>query len=162
MVFELKRISYDEKAVLQNLMELYEYDMSEFEEDGHGDVNEFGLYGYKYLDHYWTEEGRHAFFIKVSGKLAGFVLVRDIQTLKDGQIKRSIAEFFIMRKYRGMGAGRFAAHKIFDMFTGTWSVSQLERNLPAQRFWRKIIAEYTNGNFVETHYNGRPAQVFNS
>ena len=45
-------------------------------EDGYGDVNDDGAYGYRYLDHYWTEEGRYAYFIKVSGKLAGFVMIR--------------------------------------------------------------------------------------
>ena len=33
------------------------------------------MHGYSYLDSYWTEEGRWAFFLKVDGKLAGFAMV---------------------------------------------------------------------------------------
>lgn len=73
---KLARISYEQKSVLRSLMELYQYDMSPYEDDSDNDVNEYGLYDYKYVDHYWTEEGRHPYFVKVSGKLAGFVLVR--------------------------------------------------------------------------------------
>lgn len=29
--------------------------------------------GYKYIDHYWTEEGRYPYLVIQSGKLAGFV-----------------------------------------------------------------------------------------
>lgn len=159
---ELKQISFEKKAILRNLMELYQYDMSEFEDNSDNDVNEFGLFDYKYLDHYWTEEGRHPFLVMKSGKLAGFVLVRDI-TETIGKTQRfSLAEFFILRKYRGQGIGKEVAHKMFDMFKGNWSVSWLEKNLPAKRFWTKVISEYSRGNYLETTYAGNPSLEFNS
>jgi hypothetical protein len=52
------------------MMELYNYDFSEFSED---DINEYGYFGYPRIDDYWNEEGRHPFFIRVDGKLAGLV-----------------------------------------------------------------------------------------
>jgi len=54
-------------------MELCQHDYSEY--DG-ADVNEHGLFEYRYIDHYWTDSGRHPFVVRVSGRLAGFVLVR--------------------------------------------------------------------------------------
>jgi hypothetical protein len=30
-----------------------------------------------------------------------------------------------------------------------WAVSELERNLPAQAFWRKVIGRYSEGNYTE-------------
>jgi predicted acetyltransferase len=69
----IQKVEYDHKSTLRNLLELYKYDFSEFDPE---DVNENSLYDYMYLDHYWTEEGRHPFFIRVDGKLAGFALVR--------------------------------------------------------------------------------------
>ncbi|WP_248927999.1 GNAT family N-acetyltransferase [Paenibacillus hamazuiensis] len=157
---ELVKVSFEKKAVLRNLMELYQYDMSEFEEDN--DVNEYGLFDYKYLDHYWTEEGRHPFFVMKSGKLAGFVLVREIIGHVNETTKFSLAEFFILKKYRGQGIGKEAAYKTFDMFKGRWSVFWLENNLPAKRFWTKSIADYSKGNCIETTYAGNPALEFNS
>lgn len=112
---EILRVSFEQKIILRNLMELYQYDMSQYEDECDSDVNEYGLYDYKYLDHYWTEEGRHPFFVMKSGKLAGFVLVREIK-VADTTSKYSVAEFFILRKYRRQGIGREVAYKVFEMF----------------------------------------------
>lgn len=158
---ELIKVSFEKKMILRNLMELYQYDMSQFEDDSENDVNENGLFDYMYLDHYWTEEGRFPFFIMKSGKLAGFVLVRYLTATSDCKSpKFSIAEFFILRKYRGQGVGKEVAHKVFEMFKGAWIVSWLEKNLPAKTFWTKAIIEYSNGNCSETVYAGNPALEF--
>lgn len=135
----------DDKSILRNLMELYVYDFSEYMR---WDVDAHGLFGYKYLDPYWTEPDRFPFLIRVASKLAGLALVRDI-TKPDDEPTHSMAEFFILRKYRRQGVGRIAAHRIFDLFPGQWSVIELEANVSAQTFWRKVISEYTGGNFQE-------------
>lgn len=154
--------SIEEKPILRHLLELYQYDFSEY--DG-ADVDPHGLYGYKYLDHYWTEPERHPFLLRVSGKLAGFVLVRQVGE-QDGLPVHAIAEFFVMRKYRRQGVGRKAAFYIFDMFPGMWSVSQEAENVPAQKFWRKVIGEYTGGAYTEEFLDDEewhgPRQMFRS
>lgn len=67
--------------------------------------------------------------------------------MKHSRNPHNIAEFFVMKKYRRKGVGRVAAMKIFDMFHGGWEISQWINNLPAQNFWGKVIAEYTNGKY---------------
>lgn len=69
---EVVPVSIGDKSVLRQLMELYKYDFSEFDKE---DINEHGYLGYKYLDSYWTEKNRNAYFIKVDQKIAGFVLL---------------------------------------------------------------------------------------
>lgn len=158
---ELIKVSFEKKMILRNLMELYQYDMSQFEDDNENDVNEYGLFDYMYLDHYWTEEGRIPFFIMKSGKLAGFVLVRELTAASNCKSpKFSIAEFFILRKYRRQGVGKEVAYKVFEMIKGSWSVSWLEKNLPAKVFWTKAIMEYSNGICSEAVYAGNPALEF--
>lgn len=148
MKIELVEVKYEDKEILRNLLELYQYDSSEFNDD---EIQENGLFGYKYLDHYWTEDGRYAYFIKKDSKLAGLAMVR---CFKEGSKPiNSMAEFFIMRKYRRSGLGSHAAKKIFSLFPGIWNVGQEEDNLPAQKFWCKVIGEYTNNNFKEIHKN---------
>jgi len=128
-------------------MQLYQYDFSEIEG---GDLNRDGLFEYKYLDSYWTESGRFPFLIYVDDMIAGFVLVNSpIHLQKKGEAK-SIAEFFVMRKYRKQGIGKMVAFHIFDRFPGKWEVQQTKRNVNAQRFWRGIIGEYAKDNFAET------------
>ena len=162
MDIAIRPASLSDKPILRNLLELCQHDYSEF--DG-ADADEHGLFGYNYLDNYWTEPGRHPFLVRVSGKLAGFVLVRLLDSA-DEQPTYSIAEIFILIKYRRRGVGREVAHRIFDMFRGKWSVAQEEGNRPARAFWRKVIVEYTNGDFEEVHrqddeWRG-PIQKFNS
>ncbi len=140
-------------------MELYLYDFSEF--DG-ADLDEEACYGYPYLDRYWSEPGRSPFLIRVDGILAGFVLVFE-HTFLDTP-GHMIAEFFILRKYRRLGVGRAAAFAAFDRFPGHWEISQISENVPAQFFWRKIIAEYTRGAFREIYLDDEtwrgPVQTF--
>ena len=142
---ELVEVKFEDKAILRQLLELYLYDFSEF--DGE-DVNEHGRYGYLYFDHYWTEENRHPFFIKVDGRYAGFVLINDYcHAIVKVEGTRSIAEFFVMRKYRKMRVGKTIAHQIFDRFPSLWEVAQHGANEPSKRFWEKTIAEYTGGDY---------------
>ena len=133
-----------DRPVLANLLELYLHDFSEFDD---ADVGADGRYGYAYLDRYWSEPGRHAFLIQVEGRLAGFALVHTLEAGEDPL--RSIAEFFVLRKYRHQGVGRTAAVRLFDDLPGRWEVNQDAANLPAQAFWRRVIGEYTGGRFVE-------------
>ncbi len=144
MDIRVEPILLEQKSVLIQMMELYNYDFSEFSQD---DLNEYGYFGYAHIDDYWNEEGRHPFFIRVDGKLAGLVLVRSCCEHNDLPNPHNIAEFFVMKKYRNNGVGRAAAVKVFDRFPGSWEISQWTNNLPAQRFWQKVVAQYTHGNY---------------
>lgn len=160
MNITIDRVPKEENSVLRNLMELYQHDHAEW--DG-TDLNEHGLYGYTHFDHYWTDDGRHPFIIRVDGKLAGFVMVR---TPPNVEARNRLCEFFIVRKYRRKGIGRIVTHRIFDMFPGEWEVTQVENNHIARAFWERVVSEYTNGNYEQTDeiYQGerRPKQVFTS
>jgi predicted acetyltransferase len=160
MNLEMQTALVTEKPVLQNLLQLCLHDYSEFNGE---DVDEHGIYSYHYLDNYWTEPGRYAFLVRIDGKLAGFVLVRQPDPMKADY---HVAEFFILRKYRRRGLGRQVAFWVFDHFPGEWMVSQEKGNLPAQAFWRKIIADYTGGAFTDTFRDDAdwrgPTQLFRS
>ncbi|MDM5315145.1 GNAT family N-acetyltransferase [Fictibacillus sp. b24] len=147
MNIKIEKASVEQKVVLRNLLELYKYDFSEYDPE---DVNEHGEYGYKYFDHYWTEPERFPFLITVDDKYAGFALVRkktqDHMTI---EFCFSMAEFFIMKKYRKNGVGKHAATYLFDRFPGKWEVAQIKENIPARKFWVKVISDYTNRNYTE-------------
>ena len=148
----------EDKIIIRNLLELCQYDYSEFNAE---DMNEHGLFDYPYLDNYWTEETRKPYLVRIDGKLAGLVLV--CQTEDDrGTWVNSISEFFILRKYRHQGIGKQVAFWTFNRYPGTWRVAQEKNNLSAQTFWRKIISQYTRGKFQETQdttWDG-PVQTF--
>lgn len=151
------------KPVIANLLELYLHDFTEvtpFEEAR--DVDETGRYGYKYLDHYWSEPERHLFIIKIDGKIAGFVFVNLNHEEGKKPNTHGISEFFIMRKYRQKGIGEQVAKQIFDMFPGKWRIGQVRGNDAAHRFWRKVIDNYTKGKFQESVSKKGPYQTFDN
>jgi predicted acetyltransferase len=118
-----------DKPVVSRLLELYSHDFSEFTA---ADVDDEGLFGYRYLDAYWTEADRHPFLIRVDGHLAGFVFVRSGEP-------HDMAEFFVMRKFRRSGIGAAVARDVFARFTGEWQVRQVPTNAAAVTFWRAAI-----------------------
>ena len=140
----------EDKVVFRNLMHLYLYDFSEH--DGR-DPNPHGLFEYAYLDHYWTPDWRadgwFPFLVKADGQLAGFVLKGGLGHSHLGRKKteHSIMEFFVMRKWRREGVGRWVACELFDRFPGRWEVAQRRTNVAAQGFWLSVLDGYTGGDF---------------
>jgi predicted acetyltransferase len=147
---KIEPIMLEQKSVFVQLMNLYDYDFTEFDDR---DINEYGYFGYSYTDYLWTEGGRHPFFIRVDGKIAGFIIVKDNSTQRfnyiDDKDAHSINEFFVMKKYRRTGIGTFAAQAVFDKFKGKWEICQMPNNIPARKFWKSIISEYTQNDFQE-------------
>ncbi|WP_252183537.1 GNAT family N-acetyltransferase [Rossellomorea vietnamensis] len=98
--------------------------------------------------------------MKYEDKYAGFAFVREIE--QGNKQYYSMAEFFVMKKYRRSGLGRVAAVQLFNRFRGEWEVSQIKRNQPAKKFWRSMIEEFTNGSWTEVEVESRSIQRFSS
>ncbi|HLZ70037.1 MAG TPA: GNAT family N-acetyltransferase [Dehalococcoidia bacterium] len=152
---EVTSAALHEKTVLRHLLELYKYDFSEFTGE---DVDAHGLFGYRYLDHYWTEPARWPFLFKVrpaaagsgaEGRLAGFALVSDRTILPENAGGFDLAEFFVLRRHRRQGIGVAAAGQLFDRFPGRWEVRALAENTGTVAFWRRAIGACTGGAFQE-------------
>lgn len=141
----LEPIRIEQKPVLVQMMELYNYDFSEFSGD---DISEYGYFGYPHIDDYWNEAGRYPFFIRVNGKLAGLALVRSCSEYAPMDEPHSMAEFFVMKKYRHMGVGISAAKMVFDRFPGGWEISVWSNNTGAKGFWSRVVEDYTAGNYA--------------
>ena len=140
----IEPISIYQKSVLRQLMELCNYDFSIYDQ---ADVNAHGFFGYERIDHYWTDAGRFPYFIKVHGKYTGFVLVSLYTPKQRTSPLWTINEFFIMKKYRRKGVGKYVARTIFERHTGAWEVSQIYSNDVSRFFWEAVIAEYTAGKY---------------
>ena len=129
MLVEVLDVSEEDRPVLRHLLELYRYDFSEFDD---ADVGAHGEFGYRYLDHYWTDPERRPLLFRTAGRWSGFALVRTGDP-------NDMAEFFVLRKYRRTGIGREAAREVLRRFPGPWTVRQLLANSAATEFWRTAI-----------------------
>lgn len=155
MVPELVAAPVEEKPLLQRLLQLYLYEFSAHTGD---DLGPHATYDYPYLDHYWVEAGRHPFLLRVDGKLAGFALVRE----PEGPGGRyALAEFFVLRAYRGRGLGAWMAHRLFRRFPGPWSLWAMGANEPAVAFWRRTLARFVGegGHVAEESTPGEDAGI---
>jgi predicted acetyltransferase len=150
MNYEIIKVRMDNQETLMNLLQFYIYDFSEFIE---AHVEENGRFSDYPLNDYWTEDNHFPYLIKLNGIYVGFVLVKLIKTETKSYF--SISEFFIMKKYRRIGIGKSVAKDIFRLHKGNWEVFQMEKNEPAQLFWRNVIMEYTGGEFTERIEEGK-------
>jgi predicted acetyltransferase len=139
----LRVAEWSDRPVLSRLLELYQYDLSDVWPQ---ELNIHGEYGFA-VDRYLRNPLLRAYLFQVAGKYAGFGLVDPDVSLPGNQYW--MGQFFVMKRYRRMGIATRAARHIFDQFRGKWEVGQMALNYPAQAFWRRVIGEYTNGNYVE-------------
>lgn len=159
MHVELSKATIAEKPVVDNLVQFYLYEFSQYMPSIRLDADR-GLYeGLPDLDEYWESPNREPFLLHVDGELAGFALV--IVGIADEP--HQIGEFFVAQKFAGKGIGRSVAQKIFEMFPGNWLIHEMWNNYKAQAFWRSVVNAYTNGHYEEYYdERRRPFQQFST
>jgi predicted acetyltransferase len=152
---EIVKATQNNNIVIARLLELYVYDFTEYMDF---DVDEEGLFHYPF-EEYLSLPDHFIYLILVNGHYAGLVLMK-LATNEQGKSYYTIAEFFILKKYRKLGIGKKVASKILMDYPGHWMIYQSKNNIPAQIFWRKIIAECTNGQYKEYQKDDKPHQEF--
>lgn len=165
MNIELKLTNKDEAYVIKNMYPLYLHDLSgHYGLGGEHTPNEHGIFepspDYKTLqDQYnvqnvWWEkpECLYPFLMIVDGIPAGFAFIATPPYCSQGT-NFFVHDFFLMQPFRGVGVAEHAASTIFGMFKGNWELftNPSEKNKIGQSFWRKTVANYTEGNYREMY-----------
>ena len=136
------------KPVIKNLARFYVYELSRYSGE---DIPEDGLFeafdSCFNFDSYWSSSEHHPFIIRVNDKLAGFVLINKKGSQLD--VDWHLAEFYIVASFQNKGIGRQIAVQLLNLFPGRWEVAQMPKNLPAINFWRSVIQQFTNGDYIE-------------
>lgn len=161
MELGLELVPAERKQIISRLMQFYLYDFTRYLDL---DVDRDGAFPtYPGLEAYWNSgHNKYPYLITCDNRPAGFALVDRLLRSSEGQYY--MTEFFVMQKYRRSGVGKWAAHRLFDMFPGDWKVSQIRANEPARSFWHRVIGEYTKGSFKEKFnpQQGNPSQYFST
>ena len=97
-----------------------------------------------------------ALLIAQSQLPVGFAMVARLSDAKGYRM----GEFFIDRAHRSLGLGRGAVQLILDRFAGRWEITEYQRNPVAVKFWRRVVAAYTGGQYQERVFNGEVRQTF--
>lgn len=145
----LSAMSEADGPLLSNLLELYIHDLSAIFLDVQ--LGPDGRFGYPRLASYLSgSSDRFAFLIRCEQRIAGFALVtRGSPAATDPNVL-DVAEYFVLRRFRGCGVGRAAARLLWDRMPGTWTVRAANVNPDAVAFWRRVVAGYTNDTATET------------
>lgn len=151
MAVEVSRATEMERAVLDNLFQLYVHDFSEqWAGTARGEVGPDGRFSpYPWMESYWREPGRVPLLLRRDGHLIGFALLNKLFAHSGLPLDWSMAEFFILRKHRRSGAGTEAAHRIFSNHPGQWETAIAASNAAALAFWRKAASSHSAVSAVQ-------------
>jgi predicted acetyltransferase len=143
--------------VLQNLGQLYRYDLSEAYRHL---PNPDGTFNNRHLDRFLTGDNpeHRAWLITAAGAIGGFVLTVPIT---DGSM--SIGDFFVVRALRRTGVGRRAARQVIAMMPGRWSVGFQRYNPGAQAFWSQVATDFVGAGWAirdDPPVAGRPPDTW--
>lgn len=143
MALELRKAMPEDFPALQQMLELYQYELSDIWPQN---SDSQAKYGYN-LERHRADERFHAYVTADGAQYVGFALVAPaIVTRKVGSW---MEQFFILKRYRRSGAGRALALHVLRSHRGPWEVGQMFANVTAQRFWREVIDAATAGAYVE-------------
>lgn len=143
MNIELKQVTEKEKQTLANLLEKYNYEFSQYDKRKFG-AN--GLFGYKYLDNYFSDNDRFAYYIMVDDELAGFALINKYHEC-ERPIDWSMAEFFVSYNFRRLGVATKAVDLIFLKHRGCWHIKYHKDNKASAVLWNNVAKKYSNDNY---------------
>lgn len=136
--WQLEEITEEKKTIIENLLQYYFYELSVYFPRN---IQEDGKYRkYTYLETYFKDSSRKAYFIKVKNQYAGFVFVNEYTVVAKENETKAIAEFFVLKQYRGEKLGTQVA---LNLFKGedNWEVKVLNKNKEAMNFWKNVITE---------------------
>jgi predicted acetyltransferase len=150
-----------QRATLDALAQLYIHDFTDFiAPENQIDVAEDGRFADEMtLEDYWTKPGHSVWFIRADGKLAGFALL-NVVTRSGQPADFNMAQFFVLRRYRGKDIAARAVEDLLNRHPGQWEIPIMERNLPALRFWPKAVARARISDLeVQQHTGDNPKRT---
>lgn len=146
--FKLIPAPLTDHPVIQNLGRFYVYDMSEYVREEDWAIPNDGLYECIDFKKYWQTDQAFPFLLRYNNELAGFVIID--KKGADPKTAFNMAQFFILRRFKGHGVGKYIAQLCFDQFRGNWEVMVMPANSGAYQFWTYCIQDYTGGKFTES------------
>ena len=130
---EIRLAEGADAALISNMLELYQYELSDIWDQ---DLDDSGRYGYD-LDRFLRGESRFAYLLTVEGSPAGFALVGTRPVTKESGYWMD--QFFVMKKYRRRGLASQLASTVIAKHPGEWEIGAMTGNERALAFWRQFV-----------------------
>ena len=143
MSLHLRRAQAHDFPALQQMLELYQYELSDIWPQ---EADAQARYGYD-LERHRQDERFHAHVALEGSQYAGLALVAPARVTRSEGFW--MEQFFVLKRYRRQGTGLALARHVVHQHPGAWEVGQMPANTAARAFWRQTIAALTGGSFVE-------------
>lgn len=157
MDFEVIPATQEALPIFVQLWPLYQYDLSVVGgvlPNSVGLFEDEGIWRVDYADdlRVWFQRPGHLFpyLIRVDGRAAGLVMIGGAPSNAPKGADFFVHEFFLMRPFRGQGVAAGVMGQLFQRHLGKWELWVIPENVPALRFWRKVIAAEVGAAIAET------------
>lgn len=145
---KLIQATLNDYSIIQNMARFYVYDMTEYMGFEPGwEIPENGLYECIDFKKYWSDKDATPLLVHYENELVGFAIID--KKGSDTQVDYNMAQFFILRKFKSKGVGRYVATACFSRFKGVWEIMVIPENKGAYSFWKSVVGEFTQENFTE-------------
>ena len=131
--YEIRRAEEADAALISNMLELYQYELSDIWDQ---DLDDSGRYGYD-LVRFLRGESQFAYLLTVEGAPAGFALVGTRPVTKE--VGYWMDQFFVVKKYRRRRLASNLAAAVIAKHPGDWEIGAMIGNEKALAFWRNFV-----------------------
>ena len=94
-------------------------------------------------------ENKNVLVAEKNNNILGFILVDD-----NKNNNYEISEIFVLNNYKRNKIGKESVTKVFNLHRGNWTIKAVPNSIIAESFWKNIVKEYTNNNYIE-EYTGK-------
>ena len=103
-------------------------------------LDALGVWQPDHVPFWLSDPSAHALVAYAEGRPVGFACVGGPGfPYKEAESDSCLAELYVRPESRSRGFGAELASHVLRMFPGRWELSVLEANLPALRFWRRLL-----------------------
>ncbi|MDP8202648.1 MAG: GNAT family N-acetyltransferase [Candidatus Tenebribacter burtonii] len=135
----------EQEEIYRNLVNLQFHDLSEFRDSF--DILEDGRFEWTFSDCFKpNNEHHHPLLILCKDRIVGF-LIFSVFNGKHPEVDFQLVEMFVLKMYRKKGVGKQVIEIIFDNYKGKYHLDVSEKNIPAIKFWEKLIEKHSNQIF---------------
>jgi predicted acetyltransferase len=132
----------EQEEMYRNLVNLQFHDLSEFRNNF--DILEDGRFEWTFSGCFTpNNEYHHPLLILYKNKLVGFLIFSEFKG-KHQEVDYQMVEMFILKMYRRNRIGKKVIEMIFDKYKGKYHLDVSENNIPALKFWEKLLEENSN------------------
>jgi len=151
-MFTYKVLKKEDNKILNNLLQLYLHDISNYFPIDFDSKK--CIYLYDDLNKYFDSSNNYALLFINDDSTIGFTLIDKIDN------EYIVQEMFILNNYKNKGYGEECIRKVFDDFKGNWVIKSLPNSPKSENFWNKTIKNYTNDSYSIEHIGKYNRAVF--